>query len=527
MDRTFSKLVGISAASLMSAILSSCSLSVKVREEWKGSLNEPIAIENAAATWTEIRAGIVPQETKLNDYNEAVRNSVVQIARNWAAQKDRLSVVKTTAGAVNLQVNSVNVTDLHLVTEVVPADFVKIRQGLESDSKVDGVGTSLLVRQEWTETDSMIPKTGLWYPVTAVLNLDRIEAPVLELIDPTKGANLSYNGRPLPLSADYSAALARDFQDRQKQFERLNALLKFEKFADRTGLYRVSAFDPKKKVCILIHGIFSSPSTWDETINRLYQDKDIREKYEFWTFGYPTGAPIPYMAAELRDAIYEMIEFRRRRGSSHENMVVVGHSMGGLLARTLTMNSGDENWNLLFNVPIEELKVSESDREMLRRMVYFDPVPNVERVIFCATPHRGSKVAEKPGARLIGDLIQVPSQLMKLSTTIVTQSAYALTPLGMEFARERITSIDQLGYSTRSSTEFLRKPLNPAVHFHSIIGNSKGEGTPLENCTDGVVSYLSAHLDGVESEVVINGSPHGVHRTDGGIREIIRILRLP
>lgn len=508
-------------------VLSSCSLNVKVREEWKGSARQPIPLGEVSGTWAQIRSGNRPDDSSLRAYNEAVAGSVVQIAKNWTTNKDSLALLPTTSGNVNVRVDTSNVTDLHLVEEVVPADFVKVKQGFKSESKVDGFGAPLLVRQRWTEGDPMIPQTGLWYPVTAILNLDRPESPVLELIDPTKRAALSLAGRDFPLSANYTAALGRDFQDRQHQFAELQALLKFEKFADRTGLYRVSCFDPAKRVCIFIHGIYSSPSTFDETINRLYSVPEIRERYEFWTFGYPTGAPIPYMASELRGAVNEMLEFRRRRGASQPNITIVGHSMGGLLAKTLTMSSGDENWNKLFRVPIEELKVSEDDREILRRMIYFEPIPNVDKVIFCATPHHGAKVAENPGAKLIGDLIDGPAQLVRLSAEIITHSAYALTPLGFEFAKKRMTSVDQLGYKARTTAEFLHQPLSLAVDFYSIIGNSKGPGVPREKMTDGVVPYLSAHVLGVESELVVNKSGHGVHRTEGGIQEITRILKLP
>lgn len=527
MRKTGLRLGRISAILPAILFLSSCSLNVKVRENWRDSLREPIPLGEVSQTWLQMRSGSRPDESSLRAYNAAVEGSVVQIAKNWTKDKDHLSSIPTTSGSLNFRVDTANVTDLHLVDEVVPADFVKVRQGFKSESRVDGVGTSLLVKQRWTESDPMIPSTGLWYPVTAILNLDRPESPVIELIDPTKQSVLAVGGQALPLSANYTAALGRDFQDRQHQFAELPALLKFEKFADRTGLYRVSSFDPAKRVCIFVHGIYSSPSTFDETINRLFSVPEIRERYEIWTFGYPTGAPIPYMASELRDAIYEMLEFRRRRGASEQNITLVGHSMGGLLSKTMTMSSGDENWNKLFTVPIDELKVSESEREILRRMIYFEPIPNVDKVIFCATPHHGSKVAENPGAKLIGDLIEGPTQLVKLSANIITTSAYALTPLGFEFAKERMTSVDQLGNKARTTAEFLHQPLNLSVDYYSIIGNRGGPNTPQDKITDGVVSYTSAHILGVESEIVINKSAHGVHRTEGGIEEIIRILKLP
>ena len=66
-------------------------------------------------------------------------------------------------------------------------------------------------------------------------------------------------------------------------------------------------------------------------------------------------------------------------------------------------------------------------------------------------------------------------------------------------------------------------PLADGVKAHSIIG-ALGDG-PLEERSDGVVEYPSAHLDGVESEVVIEHN-HSLHGTPRAIAELVRILRL-
>jgi pimeloyl-ACP methyl ester carboxylesterase len=515
------------AVALVLTLLPSCAIRVKVREEWNKVSRQPIELSDASRTWEAIRKGETPSVEELEVYNEAVRRSVVQIGDNWASNKERLSELSTNSGGVDLRVTSVNLQDVEPIEEIVPADIVKVRRGFRSESVVNGLGASLLVKHPRSESDPMIPSSGLWYPVTAVLNLDQPAAPVLELIDPTKQGSLSFRGREFPLSANYTAALARDFHDRQFEFERLAGLLRFDRYADRIGLYRVSAFDPEKEPCLFIHGINSSPATWNETINRLYGDEDLRERYEFWNFGYPTGAPVPYMASRLRESIRQMIAFRRSRAAPDAPITIVGHSMGGLLAKSVTVASGDAEWNQLFNVPISQLKVSDGERATLRDMIYFEPVSQVKRVVFCATPHRGSKMAENPAARLVVDLIEIPSDLLQLSAEIINQSANALTPLGLEFARDRMTSIEQLSSKARTTSEFLNKPLNPAVTYHSIIGNNCGPQVPLEKSSDNIVSYASSHLEGVASEVVIQKSDHGVHRTDGGIAEIVRILRLP
>lgn len=514
-------------AGAMMLTLTSCSLGVKVREDWSGLRHQAIPLGEASRTWAEMQRGGTPAPEAMNRYNEAVRSSLLQVADNWTEGGDEVSLLKTTDGGAKLRVQSANVPDLAGADEIVPADFVQVRRGLRTESVVTGVGTPLIVRKSRSESDPMIPETGLWVPVTAVLNLDRPTEPLLEFLDPTVRGTIAYGGREYPLSANYTAAFARDFQDRQFQFESLRGLLRFEEFADRMGIYRVTPYHPDKEIVIFIHGINSSPSTWDEVMNHAYGDEAIRERYEFWTFGYPTGAPIPYMAAEFRDAIRKMLAYRAGRGARVQRITIVGHSMGGLIGKTMTFSSGDAEWNRLFKVPLNQLQIEESERETLRRMLYFEPIPEVKRVVFCASPHQGADIVDHPGAKLLGDLIQVPSQLLLLSTQIIARSADALTPEGLEFARDRLTSLEQLSGNAWTTSVFLNKPLNPAVTYHSIIGNSRLPHVPLEKTGDGVVPYRSAHLEGVASELVVRPSGHAVHRTEAGTEEIQRILNLP
>lgn len=497
------------------ALLStSCALQFKVQENWRGEHARPIPLEDARSVWETIRRGGMPEETELEEYNRTVRKTVVRLAHNWTSNPADLSRLPTTTGEVDLEIELVNARSLSEIDQAVPADFIKIRRGFDSETVVDGVGSPLMVRKPWTESDPMIPKTGLWFPVTAVLDLDRPEQPVLRLVDPTKKGALTFNGHEFPLRANYTATFARDFQDRQFQFREVRSLLNFDKYADRMGLYRISSFAPNKQVCILVHGINSTPMTWHKTLNQLYGHEDIRERYEFWTLGYPTGAPIPFLAAKFRQEIRDMVAFRKRNGARDNDLVIVGHSLGGLLAKAVTQHGDDENWNKFFKVPIEELDVSEEHRETLRSMVYYEPLPWVDRVVFCATPHRGTKFAENPIARLIGDLVQLPTQLDLISQEVGRQSRYALTPLGLEIAKNRPTSLDQLRFE--AAEEFLDRPLNPAVKYHSIMGSD-----------DDLVTYDSAHVEGTESETVIQDCDHGVHRNEEGIEEIARILKLP
>lgn len=518
----------VALLALSGAVASGCVNPFKTSVEWHQARAQAIPLEEAADTWREIRAGRMPSSDRVAAYNSAVRDSVVQIAKNYQSSPERLSSIRTTGGEVDLRVDPVNVREISGIDEVIPADFVRVRRGFDRETFVEGVGAPLIVRRVRCEdSEPFIPRTGLWYPVTGLLNLDDPHEPVLELIDPTSRWTMPGGGPRPPLSANYTAAFARDFQDRQALMPDFQAMLRFEKFADRMGIYRMTPFDPEKEVCVLVHGINSTPMTWHVLLNESFGDPEIRERYEFWTFGYPSGAPIPYLAAELRDAIAEMRAFREGLGAKRRELTIVGHSMGGLLAKAMTQQGGDATWSTVFNVPIEEIEVREKERETLRRLFYFDPVPDVKRVVFCATPHRGSQLAANPGAALLGNVVEVPRQVTEAMAEILQQSSYALTPGGLEMAKKRLSSIDQLRPGSPVVVELLNQPLNPEVTFHSIIGNRRRETAPPQRMSDGVVPYTSASIEGVASEKIVHDSPHGVHREPRGIEEIVRILKLP
>jgi hypothetical protein len=142
---------------------------------------------------------------------------------------------------------------------------------------------------------------------------------------------------------------------------------------------------------VLVHGTASSVGRWAALLNRLINDPRIAQRYHFWFFTYETGNPIGYSAMLLRDALRKAIAQLDPDGQDPElfRMVVIGHSQGGLLAKLLVINSGSRLWDASFTRPLDELDVSESTREFLRRTRFVEPVPFVRRVVFLATPHRG------------------------------------------------------------------------------------------------------------------------------------------
>jgi len=80
--------------------------------------------------------------------------------------------------------------------------------------------------------------------------------------------------------------------------------------------------------------------------------------------------------------------------------------MGGLLAHTLASDSGDALWNGFADKPFNSLSLSAVEKHLISGYFFFRHQPCIDRVIFLAVPHRGSRLAAgiigSIGNRLIG-----------------------------------------------------------------------------------------------------------------------------
>jgi pimeloyl-ACP methyl ester carboxylesterase len=288
-----------------------------------------------------------------------------------------------------------------------------------------------------------------------------------------------------------------------------------------TGLSLSRPYTRGKIPVVFVHGLWSSPRSWDRLITELEADPALADRYQYWTFGYSTGDPIPYSAALLRGALQEMRWELDPGGTdaAFDQIVLVGHSMGGLLAKMLVLDSGTRLWRLISDHPIDELAGEPGDRDLFRRALIFEPQPEVRRVIFIATPHRGSHVDR-------GSLHHLGTRLVRLPDALRAAHGRLLARNGSEFFREHIrgglpTSIDELEWGSPILTALHDLRLSPAVQVHSIIADRGNP--PRPGGTDGLVPYASAHLDGAASERIIS-SGHLCQDHPDVIREVRRIL---
>jgi pimeloyl-ACP methyl ester carboxylesterase len=380
--------------------------------------------------------------------------------------------------------------------------------------------------------DMVAPR--LKVPVTALLRIyDARRALVqgepltsrLELHLAWDAESISIAGERVPLELEPTAALASSFDgipvveiETFGFLGRLSGLL-----AERPPLVSTTPYKPGLIPVVFVHGTASSVVRWAEMFNRLLADPEIRSHYQFWFFQYDSGNPILLSSLKLRDALVAAVARLDPQGKDPalSRMVLIGHSQGGLLVKMQVINSGDRIWSSASKKPIDELQLSDQTRELFRRAMFVEPLPEVARVVFICTPHRGSFVA---GRNIIANAVRaflaLPFNLAGLDKDIVRNRDALQSGVSLVVP----SAVDNMSPRHHFIRTLQTIPVATSVTANSIIA-VETDG-PVEQGNDGVVEYSSAHIEPVESELVVRPSSHSTQGNPHTIEEVRRILRL-
>jgi pimeloyl-ACP methyl ester carboxylesterase len=289
----------------------------------------------------------------------------------------------------------------------------------------------------------------------------------------------------------------------------------------RNQLVPHQPYAPDRIPIVFVHGTFSSPVTWAEMGNTLTADPVLRRRYQFWSFVYGSGNPLVQSIADLRTALTAEVQRRDPAGTNAalRQMVVLGHSQGGLLTKCTAVDTGDRIWRMLSTNRLEDLKISDAERAEIRRLLFYKPLPFVKRVVFIATPHRGSYRASGFARQLGQRLVSLPGELASRGKNVL--SASQGSEVGKFFGRKTPTSLDGMSPKNPALLAVAEIPVAPTVKAHSIIP-VLGDGD-YHRGRDGIVSYQSAHVDYVESEFIVD-SKHSCLNQPAVIEEVRRIL---
>jgi pimeloyl-ACP methyl ester carboxylesterase len=345
----------------------------------------------------------------------------------------------------------------------------------------------------------------------------------LELYTPSDPEEITIAGRAVPLEVEPTASLAYELEDAAIWKTELSGFLLGDLLQQTpTRLAALQPHRPGRFPVVLVHGTASSAARWAELVNDLTSDPQIRDRFEFWFFSYETGNPIPYSALQLRRALEQAVASLDPAGGDMalRDMVLIGHSQGGLLVKMTAVDTGSRLWDTISTKPLAELRVTPETRDLLQQSLFLEPEPFVGRVIFIATPHRGSYLTEFSLAGFVGRLVRLPFNLLQVTGDIVTNNpdAFKFDP-----TRQHFGSVYGMTPGSPVITGLSEIPVAPGIPAHSIIA-VRGDG-PLEDASDGVVRYESAHIEGVDSELIVP-SGHSVQGNPHTVLEVRRILLL-
>jgi triacylglycerol esterase/lipase EstA (alpha/beta hydrolase family) len=403
--------------------------------------------------------------------------------------------------------------------ELLPAEDYEVRGPLRRHIR-DGRGVPLIgIRQNIgrERIEALYPPEAITRPVTAIFKIGPGHTVDVALRNPVRDESLA---------ADFTAPFAQLLSHTGAlQATAVGGLLRADATHRDYALYLMEPYDRRKTPVIMVHGLLSTPLAWASVTNDLWGDTAFRRRYQVWHYLYPTSAPFLYSAKMLRERLTETRTFLDPHGtdSASQRLMIVAHSMGGLLARTLITDSGEDIWNTVFMVPPAALRASEDDRAEIKAILHWKPRRDMRHVIFIAVPHRGSEMAVGFVGRIGHVLAGLPHRFTGLHARLHRDNPNAVRPAFRgALARGRLTSIDTLSPHHPILRVMNEEPFAPWVTVHSIIGD-RGRGGPIAKSSDGVVSYASSHLDTAASELVVP-TGHGAYEHPRALAEILRIL---
>lgn len=420
------------------------------------------------------------------------------------------------------------------VHELIPASDFEV-SGLDSRSRQYGLGVPLIaVRRSDPKAnpDERFYPPEMAFPLTAILkpnrklreaeDADEGRECTLDLVDPITVRSIGRAPEAIAIEADYTTPLAYMWSRTDFDRYRVTGLFRPGEAAERAGLMLLRPYEPGKIPVVMVHGLVSSPLAWIPMLNELLRDPRLHERYQFFLYVYPTGVPIPIAASGLRDALAQAQGQFDPHGASPEfrRMVLLGHSMGGLLSHAMAVDSQDNFWSINTFRRFSALAGPPDVLREIEHYTFFKAQPFVSRVVFLATPHRGSDYAKRMVGRIGASLVSEPDHYTKLLNQLVKANP---NTFDAKRFRRLPTSIETLEPDSPVLLALLamRPPPGSGVKFHSIIGTDRP--VPLRESTDGVVPYRSSHFEGAETELVVE-SDHGVQKDPEAILEVKRIL---
>jgi pimeloyl-ACP methyl ester carboxylesterase len=452
-------------------------------------------LEALVATARRAWPGVIASASSRREYDAAVAGIVIELARKPGDAEER-------AAAARMRFDRRDgAWPAGWFLRLEPSAGLRV-SGFTSVYRRPGYGVPVVAESgstPWPEQDASTTPEGIFYPATALLTFPDDECAVLSIVNPREVAAVVTDHGTLPVAADYTTPYA-DLLARSKLGMLGRDGFRMPGSAGRRGLYLLEPYHPSKTPVVLVHGLASSPMAWRELTNEISGRPELRDRYQVWHYFYPTGVPYLYAGRQFRDTLDRALAELDPGGDdwASSDVVLIGHSMGGLLAKTAVSASGNRLWNAAFTVPPDRLDVSADDRRLLEEIFIFRPRPYVTRAVFVMTPHAGSNTARGLLGSVGNRLVRLPAEYTALFSRVTARNPDAITP-GMRriLAAGGPTSVRALRPDHPILLALRDVPVADTVPFHLVVGDLGG------HVGDGVVAFESQVLPGAASVDVV------------------------
>jgi pimeloyl-ACP methyl ester carboxylesterase len=411
---------------------------------------------------------------------------------------------------------------------LIPSSWVDIKDLKVPRVTQGGFGLAMVGHQKATaeriKNSPFAGGAGIAIALNATLRFSGNRA-TLVLTDAMIRSNETISGQTVPLAADYTVPFRFIYGQRRIGLIKIMGALRPAKFENTIGLFAIEPYREDKIPLILVHGLLSTAETWIPFANLLRADPMLREKYQIILYNYPTGNTLGKNSRKLRN---ELLAFQRtydpkRRNPTMRNIVILGHSMGGILSNIQIRSTEGQLEHVFFKKGLNDIDIKESKRAAIAALLEFEANQDITRAVFIAAPHRGSQFAANPIGQFGAWLIRLPFDMIDTILGDINM-VNAMTDVAQEASQRPRNSVSALRPDNPLLPALLNLPTRNNFPIHTIIAQ-RDPNNPTEEGSDGVVPYTSAHIKEATSElVVLNTNHREVPETDECVNEVLRIL---
>jgi hypothetical protein len=380
--------------------------------------------------------------------------------------------------------------------------------------------TYFLKQTPFAATAILCPNTQPWLGTVSEQSQNLNEVGLI-LYNPLKVSNVQYSNVNYRLAADITSPLGALGQ--QTNWNPVEEYIRPETDPNLAGLRMLEPYQPQKTPILFVHGLFSDPQTYLEMANQIRAQADLNEKYQIWVYRYPTGGNFFLSAAHLRQQLESLIaECSVKNPENHlDSMVIIGHSLGGLMAKLQVSSSGTTLWDSVARVPFNQIVATPEQRQSLSSQFFFAASPNIKTAIFIATPNEGSPWAKRPAGKVASKMVKYSRNQTQLHRELIAQNPNIFSTT---MQRRSPTSIDLMHPDNELLHAIQHLPLAPWVRSYAIAGTG---GTVYSRMgpSDGVITIESATTPSACRTFYVDAIHTDILRHDTTINIVSQILR--